>query len=123
MGELSTQASPLGVSNQGSECSVTVVNEALTPTVSNVTQSLWDADLDFESGIFLYRDSYFHRIANVLGTLIASLIPIGAIVVLYFLSDMSTRLAMVCVFTAIFSVALCLVTSAKRVEVFTATAA
>lgn len=36
---------------------------------------------------------------------------------------MKVRLAVVCVFTAIFAVVLSLVTEAKRVEVFAATAA
>jgi hypothetical protein len=79
--------------------------------------------VDIESNIFLYRDSYFHVAANIIGTLISTLIPIAAIIVLYFVSDMSTRLAMVCLFTALFSVALSLVTAAKRVEIFAATAA
>ncbi|KAE9367093.1 hypothetical protein N431DRAFT_418207 [Stipitochalara longipes BDJ] len=78
---------------------------------------------DLESNIFFYRDSYFHLIANILGTLIASLILIGSIVVLYFITDMPIRLVVVGVFTAIFSIALSLVTSGTRVEIFAATAA
>jgi hypothetical protein len=76
-----------------------------------------------ESNNFLYRDSYFHLIANVIGTLISSLIPIVSVVVLYFITEMPMRLAMVGLFTAIFSIALSLVTSGTRVEIFAATAA
>jgi hypothetical protein len=82
-----------------------------------------EESFDLESNIFLYRDSHFHRIANILGTLISSLIPIGSIVVLYLVTDMRIRLAIVSLFTSVFSIALSLVTSAKRVEIFAATAA
>jgi hypothetical protein len=90
---------------------------------SSTSSSPSPHSFDLESNIFLYRDSYFHHIANILGTLISSLIPIAAIVILYLLSDMKTRLAVVCAFTAIFAIALSLVTDAKRVEIFAATAA
>ena len=78
---------------------------------------------DLESNMFLYRDTYFYRISNILGTLISTLIPIGAIVVLYLVTDMATRLAIVSIFTALFSVTLSLITGARRVEIFAATAA
>lgn len=82
-----------------------------------------EQSFDLESNIFLYRDSHFHRIANILGTLAASLIPAGATVVLYFVTDMPIRLAIVSLFTAIFAITLSLVTAASRVEIFAATAA
>ncbi|KIM97352.1 hypothetical protein OIDMADRAFT_130539 [Oidiodendron maius Zn] len=78
---------------------------------------------DLESNIFLYRDSHFYHAAKIIGTLISSLIPIGSTVVLYFVKDMPTRLGIVCLFTAIFSIALSSVTSGTRVEIFAATAA
>jgi hypothetical protein len=82
-----------------------------------------DSIFDIESKVFLYRDSYLHHAANILGTLIASLICIAAIVVLYLVPDMKKRLVIVGIFTGIFSIALSLVTSARRVEIFAATAA
>ena len=51
------------------------------------------------------------------------MIPIAAIIVLSFVRDMTARLGIVCAFTAIFSVCLSLVTEARRVENFAATAA
>lgn len=78
---------------------------------------------DLESNIFLYRDSHFHRMATILGTLVSSLIPIAAIIVLSFVRNMTARLGIVCAFTAVFSVCLSLVTEAKRFENFAATAA
>jgi hypothetical protein len=44
-------------------------------------------------------------------------------VVLYFITDMPMRLIIVGIFTAIFSIALSLMTSGTRVEIFAATAA
>lgn len=61
--------------------------------------------------------------ANIIGTLVSSLISIGSIVVLYFVTTMPMRLAIVALFTAAFSIALSLVTSGTRVEIFAATAA
>jgi hypothetical protein len=82
-----------------------------------------EPSFDVEASIFLYRDTHFHRIATILGTLVSSLIPIAAIVVLAFVRNMTARLGAVCAFTAIFIVCLSLVTEAKRVENFAATAA
>ena len=126
-----TNARPIS-SNQNSESSVSKVERS--STVCSTSQSLVqdsgasqsqfrDDSFDLESNIFLYRDSHFHHIANIVGTLISSLIPIGSIVVLYFVTDMPIRLVIVSLFTAIFSIALSLVTSATRVEIFAATAA
>ena len=82
-----------------------------------------DPPFDLEANIFLYRDTYFHRLATILGTVVSSLIPIAAIIILSFVSEMKARLGIVCAFTAVFSVCLSLVTEAKRFENFAATAA
>jgi len=114
-----TSASPAERSSSAtSSTSQTVVNSSSASQCTSQEESF-----DPESNIFLYRDSHFHRIANVVGTLISSLIPIGSIVVLYFVTSMPLRLAVLSCFTAIFSIALSLLTSAKRVEIFAATAA
>jgi hypothetical protein len=94
-----------------------------SPTLHSSTSDSEQSSFDLESNIFLYRDSHFHRIAAILGTLVSSLIPIAAIIVLSFVRNMTARLGIVCAFTAVFSVCLSLVTEAKRVENFAATAA
>ena len=63
-----------------------------------------------------------HRLARILGTLVSSLVPIAAIIVLSIARNMTARLGIVCAFTAIFSVCLSLVTEARRVENFAAAA-
>jgi len=79
--------------------------------------------LDLESNVFFYRDTHIYRVATILGTLLSSLIPIAAIIVLSLVENMRARLGIVSVFTAVFSVSLSLVTEGKRVEIFAATAA
>lgn len=120
-------------SSQNSDSSVSKVERYSSTAASTSQKTVQDSSVsqcqpkqesfDLESNIFLYRDSHFHHIANIVGTLISSLIPIGSIVVLYFITDMPVRLVIVCLFTAIFSIALSLVTSGTRVEIFAATAA
>ncbi|KAI9764211.1 MAG: hypothetical protein M1840_008601 [Geoglossum simile] len=70
-----------------------------------------------------YSDTHVHRLMGVLGTIISSLLPISAIIVLYFVSSMTARLGITAAFTVVFSVFLTLGTQARRVEVFAATAA
>jgi hypothetical protein len=47
---------------------------------------------------------------NILGTFVASLLPISSIIILYFVSDSAARLGIVVGFTAVFSICLILVT-------------
>lgn len=130
--EKEAQARPAS-SSQDSETSVSKVDRT-SSTVSSSSRTTVqgsgpsqypckEESFDLESNIFLYRDSHFYHVAKIIGTLISSLIPIGSTVVLYFVKDMPTRLGIVCLFTAIFSIALSSVTSGTRVEIFAATAA
>jgi hypothetical protein len=63
------------------------------------------------------------RITAVLSTVLASLLPIASIVVLYLISDMTTRLMVIGGFTAAFSLGLGLLTRGQMAEIFSATAA
>lgn len=78
---------------------------------------------DIENGIWKYEEKVVIRIADMIGTLIGSMLPVLAIVVLYLVRGMRVRLGMVALFTMLFSVALVCITRAKRVEIFAATAA
>lgn len=100
-----------------------IESRSTTVAESTISSSHRNDDTDLESNMFLYRDSHTYRIATILGTLLSSLIPIAAIVVLSVVKNMTARLGIVSVFTAVFSVALSLVTEGKRVEIFGATAA
>lgn len=63
------------------------------------------------------------RITAVVSTVLASLLPIASIVVLYLISDMTTRLVVIGIFTAVFSLGLGLLTRGQMAEIFSATAA
>jgi hypothetical protein len=119
----SSESGASSVSKIESPSAISSSSQTLAEDLSESQRLPTQQCFDLESNVFLYRDSNFHHVANILGTLISSLIPIGSIIVLYFVSDMPARLAVVSLFTAVFSVALSLVTSATRVEIFAATAA
>ncbi|PVH77721.1 hypothetical protein DL98DRAFT_636938 [Cadophora sp. DSE1049] len=75
------------------------------------------------SGIYHYRESSLESGLGILATVIASLLPICSVVALYLIQSNGLRLGMIAIFSACFSLALALMTSARRIEVFAATAA
>jgi hypothetical protein len=70
-----------------------------------------------------YDDRRLLHIATLVGTILASLLPILSIIVLYFIEDFGVRLGLVTVFTLAFTVALRLVTKVNVGGLFTATSA
>lgn len=78
---------------------------------------------DLEFNLIEYDDRIVVHVADITGTMISSLLPIMAVVVLYIVKDMKKRLGLVAVFTMLFSGALLVTTKARRVEIFSATAA
>jgi hypothetical protein len=79
--------------------------------------------VDEEARYFEYEDRHVLRVANVIGSIISSALLVGSIIALYFVDNMLVRLGIVAVFTQVFSLVLILATSARKVEVFAATAA
>jgi len=71
----------------------------------------------------MYSQDGLERISRIVATTIASTLPIASIVVLYSIHSTLKRLAMVGLFTAVFSFVLALFTSGKPIEIFSATAA
>ena len=70
-----------------------------------------------------YKNSKLLRIADVLATIIASALPIASIIALNFIDRVIIRLVAIALFTMTFSLILTIVTNARRVEIFAATAA
>lgn len=60
---------------------------------------------------------------NVITTMVAAVFLIGSIVTFYFLQGTVAKLVAITLFTIAFAVSIGLVTSARRVEIFAATAA
>jgi hypothetical protein len=78
---------------------------------------------EFASDTVHYSDYTIFRIVAFLGTIAASLLPVSAILVLYFVTAMGTRLGLVGTFTAVFSICLWFMTDGRLIEVFSATSA
>ena len=68
---------------------------------------------DPSSGISSYSDSRIQTVFDVLGTVIASLLPVTSIVALFFTRQTSVRLGIIAAFTATFSLCLTLMTKAR----------
>ncbi|EDN91968.1 predicted protein [Sclerotinia sclerotiorum 1980 UF-70] len=78
---------------------------------------------DEESLIYVYNEKIVIRIADMIGSAIASSLPVLAVVVLYSVHEMLARLGIIALFTVVFALALVVTTKAKRVDIFAATAA
>jgi len=74
-------------------------------------------------GIFTYEESLLVTIVDLLTTAIASILPVLSIVVLFFIHSDLLKMGMITIFSACFSVALALMTSARKIEIFAATSA
>jgi hypothetical protein len=75
------------------------------------------------AGIYHYKESFLEATLGILTTVVASILPICSVVVLYVVQSNGLRLGMIVVFSTCFSLALTLMTSARKIEVFAATAA
>jgi len=78
---------------------------------------------DPESEICQYSEAHLSTAISILGTILASILPISSIVVLYFVQNTLVRLGLSVAFTALFSFCLALVTRARRIEIFAACSA
>jgi len=78
---------------------------------------------DPESGLYHYRKTHLRGISHLVGVLLASCIPAASIFTLYYVHSMVDRLGVIVAYSAIFSICLGLFTTARRVEIFGATAA
>ena len=70
-----------------------------------------------------YKDHKLLEMAMVLGTAVATLLPLTSIVVLYLVTNLGLRLGLVACFTFIFALLLVTMTRARMIEIFSATSA
>ena len=75
------------------------------------------------TGIAYHSQTTILRIARVFSVTLASMLPVIAIVVLYYVDNMGKRLGIIGGFTAAFSMVLGLATNGALVDVFAASAA
>ncbi|OTA79954.1 hypothetical protein M434DRAFT_86781 [Hypoxylon sp. CO27-5] len=74
-------------------------------------------------GLYTYEESLLGSIINIITTVVAAVLPLLSIVVLYIVDSDATKLGIIVVFSACFALILAVMTSARRIEVFAATAA
>ncbi|KAH4938423.1 hypothetical protein HBI79_053650 [Parastagonospora nodorum] len=105
-------------------------NEPLLPALSSLPLDLLHCCLrrkrsraaDVETGVLMYNDIYLRRFNKLIVTLVASLLPIVAIIVLYAVKGTWRRICVAIAFTALFGIAMAC-TTARQSEIFAATAA
>lgn len=78
---------------------------------------------DLGNNLRVYDDKKITVVADALAAVISSLLPTVMILVLFFVHDMLWRLGLLIIFTAIFSASITVFTNAKKIEVYSATAA
>ncbi|KAI0975149.1 hypothetical protein F4678DRAFT_318818 [Xylaria arbuscula] len=79
--------------------------------------------LDIHQNTVYYSQNGIIRLSMLFGTVLASVLLVGSIVILYSLRTMPTRLTLIGVFTAMFSLGLGIFTNGRIIEIFSATAA
>lgn len=70
-----------------------------------------------------YSDDKLTATANAISTILSSLLPAVSIVALYFVPHQLARIVSIVAFCLVFSVVLTLITNARRIDCFAATAA
>ncbi|MCJ1246684.1 hypothetical protein MMC30_003893 [Trapelia coarctata] len=78
---------------------------------------------EYSDNTVYYSQEGILRVASLVTMCVSSLLPIAAISALYSVRSMVIRLAMVAVFTVIFTLCLGILTKARSVDIFTATTA
>lgn len=78
---------------------------------------------DHSAGLYNYSDGAIAKISALVATVLSSVLPIAGVIVLYFVENTLARIGIIAGMTALFSLCLALLTSAKKSEIFAATAA
>jgi len=82
-----------------------------------------DEESQLSNSYVEYSNKAILRVAAGLGSLLSSILLVVSILVLHFVTNMPVRLGLVAVFTTVFSLALMILTNARKVEVFAGTTA
>ncbi|ORY72088.1 uncharacterized protein BCR38DRAFT_331613 [Pseudomassariella vexata] len=97
--------------------------EVVVPTFHHLVGERLKKHDSVDPGIYEYNEKLLAKILFGISTVIASMLPICSIVVLYYVQSSRIQLGLTVLFCACFSSALVLMTNAKKVEIFAATAA
>jgi hypothetical protein len=63
------------------------------------------------------------RIVRVVTTVVASILPLCSVIILYVVQSNASRLGIIVLLSALFSLALALMTDSRKIEIFAATSA
>ncbi|KAI1847839.1 hypothetical protein JX266_006334 [Neoarthrinium moseri] len=89
-----------------------------------IPQDLESASSDEEGlGGCNYSSHHIRTANHVVGALFAAVLPLASIVILYKVQDMDLKVALVCIFTILFCLAMSILSKSRRIEVVAATAA
>ncbi|KAK8122226.1 hypothetical protein PG984_010896 [Apiospora sp. TS-2023a] len=97
-------------------------NSTTPPASSSPPSGSYSANAD-ANGIYSYDDSHIVAIANLIGTIVASVLPVLSIAILYTVRSMAARLGFVALFSALFSTCLWYMNDGNLQGVFGATSA
>ncbi|KAF2719953.1 hypothetical protein K431DRAFT_347565 [Polychaeton citri CBS 116435] len=79
--------------------------------------------VDEEFGVARYSDRKMERVSVAFASVVASVLPVLAILILYVVKDTTNRIYITIAMTFVFALALAMFTSAKHHEIFAATSA
>ncbi|KAI0156186.1 hypothetical protein BJ166DRAFT_594381 [Pestalotiopsis sp. NC0098] len=82
-----------------------------------------DEEKILDGRIRYYAPEKIKRAGDGIVVALSAVLPTLAILVLYFVKDMIQRIGLVILFTAVFAIAMAVFTGAKKIEIFSATAA
>ncbi|KIW81816.1 hypothetical protein Z517_04842 [Fonsecaea pedrosoi CBS 271.37] len=101
------------------------IADSLVPTlhIAASQRTIRGGNSEFGTNFAEYSDTAITQAANLLGTVLASLLPVVAIIVLYLIEGIGIRLGLVAVFSALFSTCLWVLNDGRLIEVFSATSA
>ena len=71
--------------------------------------------------LFEYEDAILTKVAGILSMILSTLFPTASVIILYSVGNMRIRLALILIFTMLFSISLLLASKARKVEIFAAT--
>ena len=78
--------------------------------------------IDIESGLTSYNETKLDRVGKIIATILSSVLPVVSIFALYVVKNTYGRIGMTVAFTGCFAAILSVFSSARRVEIFGATA-
>jgi hypothetical protein len=74
-------------------------------------------------GLYDYKETMLHRTSRIVTTVVASILPLCSVILLYVIENNAVRLGVIVVLSALFSLALALMTNSRTIEIFAATSA